>query len=355
MTSDSRMSVGFTIGVDLGDRRSELCVVDQTGTVRARPPAATTEAGLTKAVRPYPGARVVVEVGTHSPWVSRLLSRLGYEVIVANPRRVRQIAAQEDKSDRIDAELLARLGRVDPALLRPIVHRGERVHRDRAVLRVRDTLVRSRSLLVTQARGIAKALGTRLPRCDAATFAKRMAAAGSAEVFPGWAPLLTMIGELTRQIAALDATIDQLCREQYPVTARLRQVRGVGPVTALTYVVTLEDPTRFGRSRSVGAYVGLRPKRRQSGGHDPGLHISKAGDPYLRRMLVQAAQYILGHYGPDTALRRCGERLMARGGRAGRKRAVVAVARKLAVLLHCLWMTGERYEPLRGVALAAEA
>jgi transposase len=349
------MSAGLTIGVDLGDRRSELCVVGETGAVQARLAAATTEAGLTKALQPYGGARVIIEVGTHSPWVSRLLGRLGHAVIVANPRRVRQIAAQEDKSDRIDAELLARLGRADPALLRPIVHRGEEVHRDRALLRVRDTLVRSRSVLVIQARGIAKALGTRLPRCDAASFAKRIAAGGLADAFPGCAPLLTMIAELTRQITALDATIEQVCRERYPITARLRQIPGVGAITALAYVVTLEDAARFGRSRTVGAYLGLRPKKRQSGAHDPALHISKAGDPYVRRMLVQAAQYILGHYGPDTALRRFGERLMARGGRAARKRAVVAVARKLAVVLHRLWVTGERYEPLRGVPLPAVA
>jgi transposase len=343
------MSAGVTIGVDVGDRRSDLCVLDVTGAVHARVAVATTEAGLTSALAPYAAARVIVEVGTHSPWVSRLLHRLGHEVIVANPRRVRQIAAQEDKTDRIDAELLARLGRVDPALLRPIVHRGEQVQRDRGLLRVRDALVRTRSLLVTQARGIAKSLGSRLPRCDAATFARRLTAAGMTEAFPGLPPLLAMVAELSRQIRELDAQIEAVCRERYPATAVLRQVPGVGPITAMAFVVTVEDPHRFRRSRAVGAYFGLRPKKQQSGDHDPALHINKAGDAYVRRTLVQAAQYILGHYGPDTALRRFGVRLIARGGRAARKKAAVAVARKLAVLLHRLWVSGERYEPLRGV------
>ncbi|HKQ59317.1 MAG TPA: IS110 family transposase [Candidatus Eisenbacteria bacterium] len=345
----------MTIGVDLGDRRSDLCILDSTGRVEARRQAATTETGLTTALRAYAGARVVVEVGTHSPWVSRLLGRLGHEVVVANPRRVRRIAAQEDKSDRIDAELLARLGRVDPALLRPIRHRGEQVQRDRAVLRVRDALVRARAMLVTQARGLAKSLGTRLPRCDAQTFAKRMTAAGLSAAFPGCAALLATVAELSQQIRALDTAIARVGDAQYPATRTLRQVAGVGPVTALAFVVTLEDPTRFPRSRAVGAYLGLRPKKRQSGDQDPALRITKAGDAYLRRMLVQAAQYILGPYGPDTALRRFGERLIARGGGAARKKAVVAVARKLAVLLHRLWVTGAPYEPLRGMPREAVA
>lgn len=355
MASDSRKQGGMTIGIDLGDRRSDLCVLDVQGTVHVREQVATTESGITKALRPYAGARVILEVGSQSPWVSRLVVRLGHEVIVANPGRVRRIAAAEDKSDRIDAELLARLGRVDPALLRPIVHRGAEVHRDRALLRVRDGMVRARSALVTQARGLAKSLGTRLPRCDAQTFAKRMTAAGLAAAFPGFARVLALVAELSREIRALDAAIAQLARERYPETRALRQVAGVGPVTALAYAVTIEDPHRFKRSRAVGAYLGLRPKKRQSGDHNPQLPITKAGDAYLRRLLVQGAQYILGPHGPDTALRRFGERLHRRGGRAARKRAVVAVARKLAVLLHRLWVTGEPYEPLRGVAEVAAA
>jgi transposase len=285
--------------------------------------------------------------------VSRLLTQLGHEAIVANPRRVRRIAGTEDKSDRIDAELLARLGRVDPTILRPIVHRGEQVQRDRALLRVRDTLVRSRSALVTQARCLGKSLGQRFPRCDAHTFARRVNEKQLADAFPGLPTLLGLVAELTRQIRALDHAIERVGRERYPVTTRLRHVQGVGPITALAFVLTVEDPARFAHSRAVGPYLGLRAKKHQSGASDRALGISKAGDPFVRRMLVQAAQYILGHYGPDTALRRFGERLMARGGRSARKKAAVAVARKLAVLLHRLWVSGERYEPLRGVALEA--
>ena len=353
MARDSRGGSGVTIGLDLGDRRSDMCVVDDAGAVQARFQAATTRTGLVKGLRRYPAARVVLEVGTHSPWVSRLLASLTHEVIVANPWRVRRIAGPDDKSDRIDAELLARLGRADPQLLRPVAHRGEQAQRDRAVLRVRDGLVRSRSALVTQARSIAKSLGERLPRCDAHGFAKRLERAGLVETFPGLAGLVRAVGDLTREIAALDGAIERTCQARYPETARLRAITGVGPLTALAFVLAVEDPRRFGRSRDVGAYFGLRPRRYQSGDRDPGLRITKAGDPYVRRMLVQAAQYILGPFGPETALRRFGERLMQRGGKAARKKAVIAVARKLAVVLHRLWVTGERYEPMRGGTMPA--
>ena len=353
MARDSRMTEGVTIGLDLGDRRSDLCVLDGMGEVQGRFAAATTQSGLSKGLRRYPGARVVLEVGTHSPWVSRMLVGLGHEVIVANAWRVRRIAAMEDKSDRIDAELLARLGRVDPSILRPIEHRGEQAQSDRALLRVRDGLVRARSALVTQARCIAKSLGKRFPSCDAHGFSKRLLSEGQGGTFPGLESLLEVVGELTRKIAALDGEIERVSGERYPETRRLREIKGVGPITALAFVLTIDDPKRFGRSRDVGAYLGLRPKRHQSGGHDPELRISKAGDPYVRRMLVQAAQYILGHFGPDTALRRFGERLMARGGKSARKRAAVAVARKLAVVLHRLWVSNERYQPMHGVATAA--
>jgi transposase len=342
-----------TIGIDLGDRQSDLCILDGRGEVMVRTKAATTKVGLAKALKRHGGARVIVEVGTHSPWVSRLFEELGHEVVVANAARVRRIAEMEDKSDRIDAELLARLGRADVKILRPIKHRGEQVQRDRALLRVRDELVRTRSSLVTQARGIAKSLGERLPRCDAQNFAKRLDREELRDVFPGFGTLLRAVGELTQQIKALDAEIEEVSRQRYPETARLRQVTGVGPITSLTYVVTIEDPGRFVRSRDVGPYLGLRPKRRQSGKADPELRISKAGDPYLRRTLVQAAHYIIGVHGPDTALRRFGERIKSRGGRSATKRAAVAVARKLAVLLHRLWVTQEKYEPLRGVTTAA--
>ena len=347
------MDQGITVGIDLGDRTSELCVLGADGGVQRRLRGATTVPRLTQLLGRLEPCRVVMEAGTHSPWVSRLVTRLGHEAIVANPRKVRLIAHSEDKHDRIDAELLARLGRVDPQLLRPIRHRGEQAQRDRALLGVRDGLVRARTALINQARGQAKALGLRLPRCTAQGFARRMRKQGLDAAFAGLEVLVEQIHQLSQQLRELERRIEALCESRYPETALLRQVGGVGAVTALAYVLTVEDPKRFARSRQVGAYLGLRPRRRQSGATDPALRITKAGDPFLRRLLVQSAHYILGPFGRDTDLRRFGQRLIARGGRAARKKALVAVARKLAVLLHRLWATGTAYEPLRTAEPAA--
>lgn len=337
----------MTIGLDLGDRRSHLCAVDARGEASAQRTLPTTQRGLQRTFAELAPSRVVMEVGTHSPWVSRLLASLGHEVIVANAREVKSISQSRSKSDAADAEQLARLGRADPQLLRPIRHRGAQAQRDRVLLGVRDGLVRARTALINQARGSAKALGQRLPRCTSAAFAGRIREKELEDLFPGLETLVDTIAQLTAAIRAKDREIARLCEERYPETELLRQVPGVGPITALAYVLTLEDPHRFARSRSVGAYLGLCPAQRQSGERNPELRITKQGDVFLRRMLIQASHYILGAFGPDTDLRRFGTRLIARGGRLAKKKARVAVARKLAVLLHCLWRTGELYEPLR--------
>src|SRR5262249_8427181 len=222
--------------------------------------------------------RVILEVGTHSPWVSRLVTRLCHEGIVANPRRVRLIAENDSKRDDFDAELLARLGRIDPNLLAPIVHRGEQAQRDLVLLRSRDGLVRARSQLINQVRGFAKSLGTRLPASSAEAFPKRVRAIAASDLFPGLETMLAMIEQLTAEIRRMDREVERLGQERYPETRGLRQVQGVGPITALAFVLTLEDPSRFARSRSVGSYLGLRPRQRDSGEQRPQLRITKAGD-----------------------------------------------------------------------------
>lgn len=343
----------MTIGLDLGDRRSHGCVLDAEAQVRERWVFATTEAGLAKGFAARPVCRVVLEVGTHSPWVSRWLEAQGHEVIVANAREVASIADSQRKNDVADAEQLARLGRSDPKLLRPIRHRGARVQRDRALLAVRRKLVEVRASLILQARGLAKGRGQRLPRATSQGFARRVRQGGVVDLFPGLAALVRTIEQLGAEIRALDGEIAALSRTRYPETKWLRQVPGVGPITALTYVLTLEDPAHFARSRRVGPYLGLRPAQRDSGDRRPQLAITKAGDRELRTLLVECAQWILAR-GPDSDLKRAGQRLARRGGRAAKKKAVVAVARKLAVLLHRLWSSGAPYEPLYASARREE-
>lgn len=338
---------GRTVGMDLGDKHSRYCALDGHGLVVEEKSVATTKKALTEQFGGRKRCRIALEVGTHSPWVSRLLSGMGHEVIVANARQVKLISQSSRKDDRLDAETLARLARVDPQLLRPIQHRGEKAQGHLMSIRVRAALVEARTSLVNTARGLAKAMGERLPPSDTDQMGVKRLEGLPAQLREALRPLLEEVESLTEQIHECDEKIEQIARNEYPETALLRQVSGVGPLIALTFVLTVEDKQRFGKSRDVGCYVGLRPKRSESGESQPQLRITKEGDVYLRKMLVQGAHYILGHRGPDTDLKRWGLQLAERGGKNAKKRALVAVARKLAVLLHALWVTGEVYEPLR--------
>lgn len=342
------------IGVDVGDKFSQLCALDAAGEIVEEARVRTTRAALDRWFRSVESALVVLEAGTHSPWISRLLGDCGHETIVANPRRVRLIYENDRKSDRVDAESLARVGRLDPRLLYPVKHRGAEAQADLALLRSRDALIRARTLLINHARGASKSVGGRLPACSARSFHRKVVEHIPPELADALRPELETVARLTAQIRDLDRRVEEMAETKYPEIAALRQVAGVGPVTATTYVLTLEDPSRFPRSRAVGCYVGLRPRQADSGEQRPQLHITKAGDEALRALLVGAAQYILGPYGPDSDLRRWGLGLAERGGRAAKKRAVVAVARKLAVLLHRLWETGEIYDPLHNARLRGE-
>jgi len=348
MENATTVAVEVTLGVDLGDRVSHVCVLDQqTGQVLDRFQVASTRDAFVAAFAPRCPSRLVVEAGTHSGWASRLLRTAGYEVIVANPRRVRLIGSSRRKSDRMDAELLARLGRSDPKLLFPIRHRSAQHHDHLAVLRSRSVLVQKRSALICHVRGTLKAMGERAPTASSEAFPRRVRERVCEQGVRILEPILQTLDGLTETIRGYDETVDRLGTETYPVTQRLRLVEGVGPLTALAFVLVVEDPFRFGHARSVGAFVGLCPGLSQSGDINPQLPITKTGDRMLRSLLVGAAQYILGPFADDTTLRRYGQRLMVVGGKAAKKRAVVAVARKLAVLLLHLWRhPDEAYDPL---------
>jgi transposase len=290
------------------------------------------------------GCQVVMEVGTHSPWVSRLLESLGYECLVANPASLHRKG--RNKSDKIDAEKLARWGRSDPQMLEPIQHAGVEIQADMAVVHSRRALVEARTKLINRARGLVKSYGQRLPRSDADYFARKVAASVPSELEPAVTPLLRTIGLLTDQIKELETQIEVLVEGKYgAATAALRQVKGVGSLTALTFILTIREPERFRKSRQVGPYLGLTRKQDQSGEGDWEHSISKAGNVYMRQLLVQCAHHVLER-GPDTDLKRWGLG-KAEGGKRAKRRAVVAVARKLAVLLHHLWLSGEDYVPLR--------
>jgi transposase len=338
---------GVTAGIDLGDRYTHVCLLDsENGEVIEESRIPTSPKAFERRFSSSEPMRIAIETGTHSPWASRLLEECGHEVLVANARKVRLIYGEGRKNDKIDAEKLARLARVDPKLLSPIKHRGKSSQAHLALLRSRDALVGARTKLVNHIRGAVKSFGARLPKCTAESFHNRVAEHLPQELAPTLEPILKTIASLTERIRDYDRKLEAVAEEIYPETKLLRQVHGVGVLSALTFVLTLEDPSRFAKSREVGAYLGLVPATDQSGGSDPEKHISKHGNKMMRKLLVSSAHYILGPFGEDSDLRRHGEKLASRGGKNAKKRAVVAVARKLSVLLHRLWVTAEVYEPL---------
>lgn len=344
MGSAAKYFPKLTVGLDLGDRKSVTCELSARGQIVRRAEVLTTLEGMRGYFAGRERCRVVMEAGTHSPWVSREVSELGHEVVVGNPSEMYGPRRRKKRNDRSDADFLARQGRADIELLYPIVHRtaGAQVHLE--LIRGRDQLVRCRTKLINHVRGAVKSLGGRIQRCSAEAFSKRAAAQGPESLREGHAVLLEMIEELTKRIAGYDRQVEQIIREHYPEAARLRQIRGVGALTALAFVLLVEDPRRFTRSRDVGAYFGLVPRLDESSDSQPQLRISKAGDELGRRLLVSAAQYILGRFGPECDLRRHGEAIAQRGGKNARKRAAVAVARKLAVLMHRLWISEAQYD-----------
>jgi transposase len=343
----------MVIGLDLGDRWSRYCMLDSAGAVLEENRVRSIEQALDERFGRLSATRIVIETGTHSPWVSRLLTAMGHSVVVANARRLRMIYESDRKNDRLDARMLARLGRADVELLSPVRHRSARAQADLAVVRGRDALVAARTQLINACRGMVKAMGGRLPKCTTAAFVSKVKSSIPPELQAALRPLLASIRVLSEQIENCDRKVRSLASEQYPQTKLLQQVKGVGPLIALTYVLTLEDPHRFASSRAVGSYLGLCPRQSESGNSAPQLGVTKAGSGHLRRLLVQSAQYILSSLASDSRLRRWGLNLASRGGKNAKRRAVIAVARKLAVLLHKLWVTGQVYEPLLGISQAA--
>src|SRR6201996_8083767 len=329
---------GMTIGIDLGDVWSHYCTIDEEGEVIDRGRFRTNPSGVDKRFRDLEPIRIAMEVGIHSIWISEQIRDLGHEVIVANVRELRAISHSDRKSDSVDAEKLARYARLDLEILRPIAHRTVAQQETLTLIRARDVLVRLRTGAVNSVRGLAKPCGYRLPASSTLCFAKRCMAVLPPGLVQALGPVLEQIAEMTVKIKAYDGLIKRLTETEYPETQALLKVYGVGQLTALTYVLTLGSKERFQRSRDVGCYLGLRPRRSQSGERHPQLGITKAGNAYLRSLLIECANHILRPHGRDSLFDR-GPAPGCQRRQAGQNKSVVAVARKLAILLHHLWTT----------------
>lgn len=342
----------MTMGLDMGDRYSHYCLLNAGSDLVEEGRMQSTEAAFRRHFTAEPRMRVALECGTHSPWVSRLLTELGHQVIVANARKIRAITASESKNDRNDAEKLARFAAHDPKLLSPLEHRRAERQLDLNLIHARATLVRARTMIVNALRGLVKSAGGRLPACSTESLPARASDAIPPALATVATPLLEQIALLNAQIDGMDKQIEKLAAT-YPEIGLLRTAPGVGPIVAAAYVLTLDRPDAVLYNRSAGAFLGLRPGQSQSGDADPQRRISKTGNSCLRSLLVQSAQYILGRFGPDSELRRWGLKLAGSGGKRGKKRAIVAVARKLAVILHAMWRSGQRFQPFPQAAVVA--
>jgi transposase len=288
----SKGAAKLTAGLDLGDKYSYLCLLDdESGEVIEEGRLRTTPEDFERRFGSERPLKIAIEIGTHSPWVSRLLEECAHEVLVANPRKTRLIYGERRKTDKLDAQKLARLARVDPELLYPIEHRGEDSQAYLALVHSREALVRSRTQLINHVRGTVKSFGARLPKCSAESFHKKVADQLPRELAEALKDVVATIASLTARIRDYDRRIERLSKERYPQETGLlrQQVAGVGALTALTFVLTLEDPRRFAKSRAVGAYLGLVPGKDQSGEQDPGKRISAEGDEMTRRLMVRAA------------------------------------------------------------------
>jgi len=315
------------MGLDVGDKETHFCMLDPGGEFVAEGAVVTSDKGLRSLLAGRPRLRVVLEAGTHSGWIGRSAQALGHELIVANPRNLRLISRSDSKNDRNDARMLAHIAAAGPELLAAVQPRSAKTQQDLAWVRAREVAVEARTKIVNAVRGIVKTSGARLPKCSTAAFAARGRELCPEGLKEALSPLLRMVEELTREIQLYDKLVAKKAKEEYPETAAIETIDGVGPLTALTFVLVLDnDRTRFRRSRDVGCFIGLRPKQRD-----------------------------LGPFGRDSALRRWGLGLITRGGKRAKQRAVVAVARKLVILMHRLWVRQESYDPLHGVPAVAAA
>jgi len=342
---------GLTIGLDLSDRSFQFCELNAQGEIVNEGQLKLDRATLRKYLAAQAKARVALETGGQSAWGKQVIEELGHEAVVANARELEAVTGRSHRTDHHDARQLARLARVDRALLNPVQLRGTAEQVDLFVIRARAVLVEARTMLINFARGITKTLGHRLPASASHRFVERVREAVPEALEPALTGLLEVLHEITAQIEDYDAKIEALAVERYPETRWLKQAPGVGTLTALTFLLTVGEPGRFEHSRDVGPFLGLVPRRRQSGEQDPHLRISKCGDGYLRKLLVQCAHVVMGRFGPDCALRRWALD-HARQSRTAKKRTVVAVARKLAVLLHRLWSRQEVFQPFPAAVAA---
>ena len=346
MNNLSRASEKIYFGLDVSQKTIEIFAVmgeDGISMGKISNDRNSLEEFFDKIHAPAKAITVALETGTHSAWISRCLEKRGHEVIVAHARDLAFIYKDSKKSDRIDAEKLARMARADKRLLHPVMLMDRKRQEALLAIKARDLLVKNRTCIINAMRGYLRSFGIEDSEYSHDTI-NQLYSTLPKEIRLNLRGLFTALTAMNNCIKDYDRRIAKMAQE-YPETQTLQQIKGVGPLIALTFALVIGDPKRF-TSRECSSYTGLAPKRDQSGEVDKQLGITKCGNNLLRRLLVQGAQYIMGPFGEDCNLRDFGNRIAQRGGSIARKKAKVAVARKLAIIMLALWRNPDvAYDP----------
>ena len=337
------------VGFDVSEKKITTFAICGQKTSKGSPEITNDPEAIQQFLSMFPSPKdvcVVMETGTHSLWMSRLIKELGFEVIVAHARDLALIYGADKKNDKLDAEKLARLAQADKKLLHPVEHMTMERQDDLMVIKARDLVVKQKSQIICTIRGLLRSHGCKMIEAQyTADSIKKCYSDLPAEVGCVLAPLLQQICYLDLAIKEYDRQVKKLCKK-YPETDILRQIPGVGELTALAIVLIVGNPMRFKTSARLCAYLGLVPKQDQSGSTDKQLGITKKGNKLGRRLVIQAAHYIMGPFGPESRLRSFGLRIQSRGGNSAKMKSFVAVARKLVTVMFALWIHPELpYDP----------
>lgn len=344
-----------TIGIDVSDRTSKICVMqkmpDGERRIVIETTCATTREGFSEALskldRSWP---IAFETGTHCRWMDRHFKSLGFTTFIANPGKVPSISKSTTKNDRNDARELARLAIADVAMLHPVKLRDEVYQQMLRYHRGRNELICVRTKLISQLRGFAKSIGFRIEDCSTERFHKLSKGDWPVDLETVAWPLMDVIEVVNLKIKAFEKSIKDLSEqpEFKGMVDRVRLVYGVGDIGATAFVAAIGGyPDRFEHSRDAGCYLGLVPKQDQSGDKDKQLHITRAGSCLVRTVLIECAGVVLQSNAKETDLKLKGLRISMNGGLIARKKARTAVARGLAVTMLALLKNPDReYIPL---------
>lgn len=338
------------IGIDIGDKVNFICILNESGDILDKFEIDNNKEEMIEYFESIEKASIVIEAGSHSPWISRLLISIGHDVFTCNPRHLAAVSQNLQKSDQTDCEILARLLLTGKHLLKQVHHAKEDAMRDFLLIKSRRALVKSRTILINNSRGVVKSFGERIsPRLTADAFHKHAGETLKEDTLEKIEDLIEVIGKTTEQILKYEKSIKDLIKKKYPVAELLQSINGVGPLTSLAFILTIDDPNRFEKSRNVPVYLGLVPRRDQSGDKDKQLPITKAGSKLMRSLLLNCANYILSEKGEDNQIKRFGLKISGNGKSKARKnKAKVAVARKLCVIMHQIWITNKPFMAILG-------